>query len=73
MDKSIKLTQSVKKGDEVVERPIFFIAENIVHFVQNEYQGRTLTTIFCIVSSTHGTTSFDVIETAEEVDRLINL
>ncbi|MEN5054759.1 hypothetical protein [Sphingobacterium kitahiroshimense] len=73
MAKSIKLTQRVKKGDEVLERPIFFIAENIVHFVQNEYQGRTLTTIFCIVSSTHGTTSFDVIETAEEVDRLINL
>lgn len=72
MAKSIKLTQRVKKGDEVVERPIFFIAENIVHFVQNEYQGRKLTTIFCIVSTTHGTMSFDVIESAEEVDRLIN-
>ncbi|AIM37721.1 hypothetical protein ACFX5U_13480 [Sphingobacterium sp. SG20118] len=72
MAKSIKLTQRVKKGDDVIERPIYFIAENIVHFVQNDYQGRMLTTIFCILTSTHSATSFDVIESAEEVQRLIN-
>lgn len=69
MAKSIKLTKRVT-GE--IEKSVYFIAENIIHFEQFEHSGKPYTSIICVGATENKQQTFRVIESPEFIDALIN-
>lgn len=72
MAKSIKLTKRVKRGNEMIDKPVYFIAENIIHFEQMQYEGREYTEIVCNGSTESRPQLHNVVESAVIIDAFIN-
>lgn len=51
----------------MIDKPVYFIAENIIHFEQMQYEGREFTEIFCLGSTENIRQIHTVVESADDI------
>lgn len=72
MAKSIKLTTKTTIGQQIIEKPVFFNADNILYYEGFSYDGNTWTTLTLIGTTSANNVTYNVVESPEDIHKLIN-
>ncbi|WP_312745949.1 hypothetical protein [Sphingobacterium multivorum] len=72
MAKSIKLTARRKSREGVKEKSVFFNSDNILYYEGFTYEGNSYTTITLLGTTSDNHMTYNVVESPEDIHKLIN-